>query len=637
MRIRGTMVAVIAAAAMLFSAFAGGARSGERVALVIGNSAYDGDALLINPEHDAADMAQVLGELGFHVIRGTNLDLESFEAKLAEFTAATRGAEAALLFYAGHGLQLEDRNYLVPIGTRIEQKWHLERRTIRLDNILSEMRGETNLVFLDACRDNPLADDLVRSMGLNRSYLARHRGLARVDTPTQNGSLIAYATQPGNVALDGRGRNSPFTTALLEHIRTPGLSATDLLTKVAGVVKELTSGKQEPWYSSMGLDEIFYFVEATPETEPKTEPADRPEAAKEAFEEARRIDTIPAYQAIIEHYPDEVYAKFARNEIDRIRKQADMSDESTIATESVSSNSVASPGLSDPPTSAPPGVPPDSPGSPPGVGDVIRDCPDVCPELVVLKAGSYRMGGTRRDEKPRHEVRMEKRLAIGRHEVTRREYAAFVEDTGWTTKGSCDSHPKAPATGRSWRSPGYDQDENHPVVCVSWEDATEYVRWLSRKTRKDYRLPSESEWEFAARAGTEDSRHWGEDPSAACAYANVTDRTAKELDRHWKTHECSDGHVYTSPVGSFSPNGFGLYDMMGNTWEWTEDCWHDSYRGAPWDGSAWNRSGNCDQRVARGGGWYASPPSQVRSAERFKLDSSRRTTYIGFRIARTLD
>jgi formylglycine-generating enzyme required for sulfatase activity len=142
-------------------------------------------------------------------------------------------------------------------------------------------------------------------------------------------------------------------------------------------------------------------------------------------------------------------------------------------------------------------------------------------------------------------------------------------------------------------------------VCVSWQDATAYSDWLARKTHRKVRLPSEAEFEYAARASSSGSRYWGSDELGACRYANVLDQTALKFipgTQNWAAlvHPCSDGFAFTSPVGSFRPNRWGLYDMLGNVWEWTQDCYHDSYLGAPAQGTAWT-SGDCNFRVDRGG------------------------------------
>ena len=181
---------------------------------------------------------------------------------------------------------------------------------------------------------------------------------------------------------------------------------------------------------------------------------------------------------------------------------------------------------------------------------------------------------------------------------------------------------------------GFPQTDRDPAVCVNWADARAYVAWLSEKTGKSYRLLSESEWEYAARGGTRTSRHWGESASGQCGYANGADRTAKGRYSGWTVAECDDGHVWTAPVGTFKANGFGLHDVLGNVWEWVEDCWNDSYSGAPSDGSAWE-SGNCGRRVLRGGSWV-NQPRNLRSAYRLRLVTGLRLSDTGFRVARTL-
>ena len=174
------------------------------------------------------------------------------------------------------------------------------------------------------------------------------------------------------------------------------------------------------------------------------------------------------------------------------------------------------------------------------------------------------------------------------------------------------------------------------MVCVSWDDAKAYVAWLRKKTGKGYRLPSEAEWEYAARAGTQTARYWGNNPNEACRYANVADTTTGPSGNTWtKRHECSDGFWFPAQVASFVANNFGLHDVIGNVWEWVEDCYHDSYTGAPGDGSAWTSGGCSVGRVLRGGSWY-DYPQIARSAKRGRCVSTLRNISDGFRLARML-
>ena len=275
-----------------------------------------------------------------------------------------------------------------------------------------------------------------------------------------------------------------------------------------------------------------------------------------------------------------------------------------------------------------------------------KDCPE-CPELVGVPGGSYMMGSPRgekgryRNEGPVHRVTLSKPIAVGVYEVTRGEWSVFASETGHSAGSSClmdEGGQWKKHSGSGWRNPGFSQEEREPVVCVSWEDTQAYVGWLSKKTGHAYRLLSESEWEYAARGGTSTSRYWGERRKGQCRHANGMDQAVKRRygDWNWIIASCDDGHAHTSTVGSYRPNEYGLYDMLGNVWEWVGDCWHDSYKGAPADGSAWTRGEDCGRRVSRGGSWNY-PPRDVRSAKRNGSYSGAKHNGTGFRVVRTLD
>ncbi len=245
----------------------------------------------------------------------------------------------------------------------------------------------------------------------------------------------------------------------------------------------------------------------------------------------------------------------------------------------------------------------------PQPGAIFRDC-DQCPEMVVVPAGRFRMGdlsgGGASDERPVHDVTIDYSFAVGKYEVTFAEWDACV------AAGGCTHRPDDEGWGRHAR----------PVINVSWNDAQEYVRWLSRETGKTYRLLSEAEWECVARAGTTTEYWWGNEIGTNRA-------NCEGCGSRWDNKR-------TVPVGSFQPNAFGLYDTAGNVWEWVADCWNGSYAGAPSDGSAW-MSGNCDIRVWRGGSWDG-PPRDLRSANRYRKASGYRSDNDGgFRVAMTLD
>lgn len=269
-------------------------------------------------------------------------------------------------------------------------------------------------------------------------------------------------------------------------------------------------------------------------------------------------------------------------------------------------------------------------------GAVFRDCAD-CPEMVVVPAGRFVIGspdseaGRFRQEGPQRDVRIGQAFALGRTEITRAQWARFVADSGYETQPGCfvwNGDRTVLDTTADWRNPGFAQDERHPAVCISWNDAQAYVAWLSRRTGKTYRLPSEEEWEYAARAGTTSSRHWGDSPALACEFANVSDRTGAKAQPAWVAHPCEDGYVFTAPAGSLRANRFGLYDTTGNVWEWTAGCWTE----IP-DASTGGISSNCNPRVLRGGSWF-SMPAFARSAARHRLDTGLRFSETGFRLLR---
>ena len=256
------------------------------------------------------------------------------------------------------------------------------------------------------------------------------------------------------------------------------------------------------------------------------------------------------------------------------------------------------------------------------VGDTFRDC-ETCLEMVVVPSGSFMMGSPadephrRAEEGPQHQVTISKPFAVGKYEVTVGQYEKFVNDFAELVNQT-DIKTKYPTN--EWRDPGFEQSTNHPVVNVSWEDAQAYVYWLSISTGKNYRLLSEAEWEYVARAGTTTAYHFG---------ADITHEQANY-------GRASQGTV---EVGSYSENKFGLHDVHGNVWEWVKDCWYDNYNDAPSDGNDTPSDGSewdclADQ-VLRGGSWY-DIPWNLRSAFRVGYSAGGRLNDVGFRIARTL-
>ncbi len=672
----------------------------DRVALVIGNSAYEHTSELPNPVNDATAMRDALTRLGFDVVFRRDADEDAMEDALGAFEEMSAGADLALVFYAGHGLEMNGGNYLVPVDARLSSAAAVGRETVALDDVLNAVaEARTRIVILDACRNNPFARSMRGAVRAN----VRSGGLAAVAAGA--GSLVAYAAAAGDVADDGTGRYSPFTEALLAQIEQPGVEVRIMLGNVGEAVRART-GRQQPFvYSSLsgehylgnvsvganpaaveaalGLDEsarravqrrlmsagfaagvpdgVFGpmtraairawqrsrggtpsgYLDAASATAlgarvgsspaaaaalasvapaaPSTTSAGTAAAAalqqETVFWESIRASTDPAdFEAYLALFANGTFAPLARNRLAALRGAAG-----------------ARP-AADPPRA--------------GVrdGDLFRDCPS-CPELVVIPAGEFLMGspaaeeGRDDDEGPQRRVRVE-RFALGLYEVTRAEYAAFARSTGRDGNGCrvVNDDGRWERSDRAlWRSPGFPQSDEHPAACVSWDDARAYVRWLSRETGLSYRLPSEAEWEYAARGGTTTSRYWGDRRSEQCSNANGADAAGKQRFENWRgVASCNDGRVFTAPVGTFRENRFGLFDMPGNVREWVEDCWHNSYRGAPTDGSAWTGGGECGRRVLRGGSWGLTPAG-LRSAYRDWATAGYLRADVGLRVARALD
>lgn len=279
----------------------------------------------------------------------------------------------------------------------------------------------------------------------------------------------------------------------------------------------------------------------------------------------------------------------------------------------------------------------------PAAGTVFRDCPD-CPAMVVIPPGRFEMGASagaaaRSAELPRRSVAVAG-FALGRSEVTWGEYRRFLDASGRKADGVCRTWDPTRGTwanvrGFSWDAPGYPQSDAHPVVCVSWEDAWAYAAWLSVTTGEHYRLPSEAEWEYAARAGERAAVPWSGEPSAACRYGNLADQTVEGQTAWAERFPCRDNAWFPAPTGRYRANALGLHDMLGNVWEWTEDCWNPSYANAAGDDRP-AVCGRCDRRVLRGAAWNTMPAS-TSFAHRGYADLRRRGTNMGFRVARELD
>jgi len=494
-----------------------------RLALVIGNGAYANAPSLKNPPNDALDVADALSKLGFSVEHGVNTTQRQMKFMIRQFGQKLKGGGQGLFYYAGHGVQLHGRNYLIPVDADIQSEADAEDQGVDLNlmlGLMDEAGNGLNVVILDACRDNPFA----------RSFRSAAKGLAQVDAPT--GMLIAYSTAPGKVARDGSGRNGTYTAELLKQMRVPGLVVEELLKRVRANVKQETNGEQVPWEASSLVGDFYFNV-----SEPAN--ATKPISLLNNSSVAPVGATLPINTFRIFGF-DTVLLNKSGNVINQLHREARSYVEEL------------------------------------GGGVTL--------EMVEIPAGTFFMGSNDQElqgvifggdykgavEQPKHFVKVPA-FYIGKFEITQKQWRAIA------------ALPKIKK--RLKLNPSNFKGDNLPVDSVSWEDAVEFCARLSRKTGREYRLPSEAEWEYAARANT--TTLYASGDTITTKIGNCCDSEYSEL--------------RTSEVGALRfANGFGIYDTQGNVQEWCSDVWHDNYIGAPTDGSAWLTGADPSRRVVRG-------------------------------------
>jgi len=572
------------------------------------------------------------------VIELENADRRKMSRAIVDFgeeLAKAGGPATGLFFYAGHGIQVGGDNYLIPIDADISREGDVEAEAVSSDLVLRQMDfagNAVNIVILDACRNNPLT----------RGFRSATRGLGEPKVKPR-GSFIAYSTAPGDVAADGAGDDSPYALALSQAILKPGAALEEVFRDVRSRVMAATNQKQVPWDSS-SMTAPFYFIPSTETASMETPAAPAAPSADKSVEVAYwnsiASSSNPAlFQSYLKRFPNGDFTELAEAKLAELQ-QADGATK-TRSQETPSSDDAQQ----DEPqqqasaaTTPPPATPP-----PPVTGKSFRDCGD-CPEMVTVPAGSFTMGAAPGEdapyvsEEPQHAVTIGKAFGVGKYEITIGEFRAFVQATGYDAGNSCFSDPSGSggysnAPGINWQNPGfagYRPSERDPVVCVSWDDANSYVQWLAKITGKPYRLPSEAEWEYAARAGLTGAFMWDDgDAKGMCRYANVADLSAREEHPGWNTAGCNDGHPYTAPVDALKPNAFGVHGMLGNVKQWAADC-PSQLSDMPGDGSP--VGGDCTDHMVRGSAWN-SPPSLVRFAYREHVPSTYAANNIGFRVA----
>ena len=557
------------------------AQSGKRIAFVIGNAKYEGESTLANPHNDAALLAGVFkNELRFdEVVQHRDLNRKQMYDLVREVTRKSKGADSVVVYYSGHGMRGGGGNYLIPIDARIADEDDVRRDALAASELVDALQASNArvaLLILDACRDSPYS----------KRTKSASKGLARMGVTSGN-MLVAYATSEGNTADDGRGGNSPYAQALAQHLRNTSQPLLSQFDAVRRSVREATGNKQNPTREGDLETGVYLLASVVPERVP-----DRPaapvaplptgpsaaEVEQQAWDAAKASSSEAGFRAYLGEYPQGRFASAARVAIASVRPAPPVQIASVV------------------PEPRPQAAPSASQALRPG--SVIKDCSD-CPELVVIPAGRFMMGSNDGDasEKPIHPVNI-KQFAIGKTEVTQAQWQAVM--------GSNPSYFK-------------NCGSNCPVEQVSWNDVQQFIQKLNAKTGQSYRLPSEAEWEYAARAGSQSKYSFGD--------------SEDQLGQHaW--YKSNSGNS-TKPVAGKQANAFGLHDMYGNVWEWVEDCWHDNYSGAPTDGSAWTTSCTENRRVLRGGSWLYYP-ADLRSANRDWGTPDVRGGNSGFRLARTL-
>jgi formylglycine-generating enzyme required for sulfatase activity/uncharacterized caspase-like protein len=626
------------------------AQAAKRVALVIGNDTYDTLPALNNARADARGIADKLRDLGFDVILKLDAGRRSFGRAFAEFEGKAADAEVGLVFYAGHGIQSGGANYLIPSDAQIEAEEDLRYGGLNYRDLLEAMKRagtRLNIVILDACRDNPLP----------KRTRSSARGLTVTAAPVGiRGTAIVYSAAPGQTAQDGpQGGHGVFTGALLRVLDRPGLSLEQVFKETAVRVARATNNRQKPWINSSVTGDFVFNRSAPPGTAaaPSASGTDREALFWSTIKESKRASDFEAY---LQQYPNGTFAVLARSRALEFkpRQTAALSRpvEPEFRLEPIegtyvalrNANVRAAPDVDAPrvatlpkgskvhvagkvtakdwlavdrggkrlgyvyskllrdaearvaavirPKVTVPKATKDAVGVNMSPGHVFRDCAD-CPELVVIPPGRFRMGvksGHGYDfEEPIHEVHIDYSFAVGRFEVTQAEWRAVMGN-----------------------SVSYYKGDRLPVEQVTWNEAKMFVDRLSAKSGQIYRLLSEAEWEYVARAGTTSRYIWGNEFLATKVAVGEQ----------------------TETVGSYVPNAFGLYDMHGNVSEWTEDCWNPHYVGAPNDGSAWT-IGECEYHIVRGSNYFSKANDQYVAHRRLGV-AFNRSQQEGLRVARTL-
>jgi formylglycine-generating enzyme required for sulfatase activity len=560
----------------------------KRLALLIGNEAYSsGIGRLANPHNDVALLEQTLKGLGFEVVVVRDAGLGALNRAVNAYARRVQAAgpgAVGFFYYSGHGASDGGTNYLIPVDVQTTETGELWDQSLQLTEITGKLKKDagnaTHFVVFDACRNTlkltqPGSRAVVQSKGF-------------VPVAQENGMLIAYATAEGELASDVGAGAGPYAKVLAEEVVKPGIEAVTMFRNVQRRVR--TAIRQEPYLGFSALGDLYLAGKEVKPLEPAPTQARLSEAA-EAWAATKDTMSISVLEAFIGRYKDTFFAELARARVDELKKQQ-MAVAAPLPPSHERCDGVAALVGNEKRCLKP--------------KDIFKDC-DTCPEMVVVPAGTFTMGSEENgDEKPVHKVTIAKPFGVAKFEVTFAEWDACVLGNG------CKHKPDDRSWGRGSR----------PVMNVSWDDITkDYLPWLSRKTDKSYRLLTEAEWEYAARAGSRGKYTWGDE-------IGKNQANCDGCGSQWDNKQ-------TAPVGSFQANAFGLHDMHGNVSEWVADCYKESYANAPSDGRAVADLAGCSH-VLRGGAWDFNPRI-LRAAFRYGYTSVYRVNFLGFRLARTLN
>ena len=549
----------------------------HRIALVIGNSNYRIGPLR-NPANDARAIAAALRELGFEVDEQINLSYQDMGRAVNRFGKSIRRDSVALFYYAGHGLQVQGSNYLVPVDMEIQDEGEVQFNTVNAGQVLAKMeeaKNPVNIVILDACRDNPYARGWKRS--------SASRGLAPMDAPV--GSFVAYAAAPGKTADDGKGENGLYTESLVRQIKNPGMKIEDVFKRVRTEVRNKSNGTQVPEERS-SLEGDFYFARGSMVVEEPPAPSALREPETGTLTVKSNVGGARVYINLADRGVETVSATLNPGEYSITLKKDGYSDAfETVRVEAGSAKTISIVMEK----TAPPPV------AETRAGDVSRD-PTTEMEMVFVKGGCFQMGDTFGDgfdnEKPVHEACVDG-FYIGKYEVTQGQWQSVMGNNPSYYKNCGDTCP---------------------VEQVSWNDVQDFIGRLNQRTGQRYRLPTEAEWEYAARSGGKREKYAGGDSVDSVAWYG------------------GNSGISTHPAGQKQPNGLGIYDMSGNVWEWCQD-WYGTYSPGSLRNPAGPSSGSI--RINRGGGWGSYPRGE-RAANRFSDYPEGRSYDLGFRLIRTV-